>query len=854
MSRASRQGCLALVALGLLAAAARADLIFMQDGHVMQGTVKREVSAELDSYTKEMIIIPKGFFMLDDGPRRVYFSPKQVRIVEKLPAPADERVVSRKMSLILSPRQLPPLLQVVEAGAWDFPAWKREYHFRTDYGHVGLFQGVATISPYYARVDALNKFRWSAAYLTREWEPEVVHKLLLANPELQDPVAAKPAPAPRPRRGRPAAKEPPAEKVSPEEQARRDEKLRTGMLAARRMRLCDFFAQAGWFDIAEKELDRLVADLPAEKERAARARLTIDKLRARDLWEQTKNWYQAGRYQAVARRLAAFPGRNVPDRIQTDMREMKARLAGAQSLLAEADEALQACSKEAVESKRGRELASAVRVIREELHPDTVGRLDAFLGQVREAARQKARAQKRTQTPETLLALAVSGWLLGSPSAEADTQAAVNLWKTRQLVLAYLQEPLASERQKRLEKYTAEITPRVDFDEIAQVIDHLPPADPVKLLPGTVVKRQVGRGRGTSHYYLRLPPEYTPNRQYPVLLLLHQSGEGAKEAMDRWAKGADDHGYILAAPDWDNGLGNAEYGYSPAEHDTVLDALRDLRRSFGVDSDRVFLHGLGEGGKMAFDVGLAHPDLFAGVLPMGAGPDKYCRRYWRNAQYLPFYVVNGSKGGDSNNLLRDQFKHWVQRGFPTLWVEYKGRGLEWFGGEVPNMFDWMRNQKRDFPLRQLGVDGGGSEFGTEFCTMRPDDNRFYWLSTSAISPRNILDPGRPFSNLTSPAAMTGRIDKQTNDIHLRTQGLNQVSVWIGRNPRGQFMIDFAKPVTVRVGFKNFLNRRFVQPSLSVLLEDLYARGDRKHLFVARIDLDLRRGLAAVAGLAGRGRD
>ena len=42
-------------------------------------------------------------------------------------------------------------------------------------------------------------------------------------------------------------------------------------------------------------------------------------------------------------------------------------------------------------------------------------------------------------------------------------------------------------------------------------------------------------------------------------------------------------------------------------------------------------------------------------------------------------------------------------------------------------------------------------------------------------------------------------------------------------------------------------------SLKVLLEDLYERGDRKHLFAARIDIDLTgRGGAAVAE-AGKGR-
>jgi pimeloyl-ACP methyl ester carboxylesterase len=314
--------------------------------------------------------------------------------------------------------------------------------------------------------------------------------------------------------------------------------------------------------------------------------------------------------------------------------------------------------------------------------------------------------------------------------------------------------------------------------------------------------------------------------------------------LDRWSAAAGDQGYILVAPEWQNGIGG-EYGYAPEEHRTVTETLRDLRRCFQVDSDRVFLFGLGEGGKMAFDVGLAHPQLFAGVLPMCAGPNYYPFRYWRNAQYLPFYCVSGTRAADSNTLLTEQFKNWTIRGYPTLWIDYKGRGVDWLSGEVPNMFDWMRHQRRVFPLRQLGSDGGGGSFGNEFCTMRPEDDRFYWLGTSDISPRNIVQPGN-WKNLTPPATLTGRIDSQANEIYLRTSGLNQVSIWLGRNPKGQYMIDFDKPVTVHVGLGVAMNKQRIQPSLAVLLEDLYQRGDRKHLFVARIDVDLRRNRAVVA--------
>jgi pimeloyl-ACP methyl ester carboxylesterase len=840
---------LVLVAIIGMNGTAHADLIFLKDGYVLQGTVKREVTAELDPVTKEMTLIPKGLFMLDDGPRRIIFSPSQIRIVEKMASPNEERILAKKPFMILQPDKMPNIDEVLETSPWNLKTWRRTMFFKAQgRPRIRVDQGLMTISPYYASVAAVSKFHWWSAYLTRELDPEMVHQLLLSHPALQNPVEPKDDPKAKPaknpkaaEKAKPDKKAKPDEKAKPGDKARPVEKPSTGVLAARRLRLCDFFAQAGWFDIADRELDRLLKDCPEEKERVARARVTVDQLRVRDHWEQTKSWYQGGRYEAVRKRLAEFPTKKVTERIAADIREMKARLDGSTAKVAATDKALLQCHDDAMDKEKGtprsRALASAVRVIREELNPSTVERLDAFLGQFREAVRQQGRGRTTTLTTEKLLSLAITGWLLGSPSAEAVPESAINLWKSRQMVIEYLQGNGRAERQKILDDYVRAIQPTVSLDEIAQMIDHLPPVWPAKVAAGQTIQRQIGAGRGAMTYQLRLPPEYSHTRQYPVLLVLSNSGEKAVTMLDRFAAAAADHGYILAAPEWQGGFANG-YGYSPEEHRAVLDSLRDLRRCFQVDSDRVFLFGLGEGGKMAFDVGLSHPDLFAGVLTMCAGPNFYPYRYWRNAQYLPFFCVSGTRAADSNALLTEQFKNWALRGYPTIWIDYKGRGCEWLSGEVPNMFDWMRHQRRAFPMRQLGTDGGGGAFGNEFCTMRPEDNRFYWLSTSDISPRNIVHPSN-WRSLVPPATMTGRIDTLTNDIYLKTSGLNQITVWVGRNPKGQYTLDLDKRVTVRVGFKGFVvNQRF-QPSLKVMLEDLFERGDRKHLFVARIDIDIR---------------
>jgi pimeloyl-ACP methyl ester carboxylesterase len=847
--------CLLALAVLILASAARADLIFFKDGYALQGKVHREGTTEYDKTSQEFTFMPKGFFFVDDGPRRVYFTPTQVAIVERLSPPNEERVVRTEIHVVFAAR--PPLMEDVnEIKPWDYKAWTRPFSYRSPTGSsVSCTQKIAEMTPYFARVDAITKFKWSSGYLTRELDAETVHKLLLNHPHLQDdympprPVKKVPRPkiidkdAEKDKKKDDKDKDDKDKKKDDKDKKKDDKKVKEpewpdkptpGMIVARRMRLCDFFAQAGWFDVADKELDRLIKDFPDQKRRVEEARKMVARLRAREEWEQIKNWYHGARYEAVRKRIDKFPVGHAPDRVLADLREMKSKITQSDEMLAESKKALDACAKD-VKTAKGRSLASVVPLIKKELHATTVERLDAFLSQYRDAERQKQRQKSPNYTPDELLALAVSGWLLGSPSAEPRPDPAISLWKTRQLVLEYCQESNAGARQKILARYEKEVAPRVDFDEVAQLIESLPPVDPGKITD-ELTEVTVGKGKNAATYHLKLPPEYSHGRTYPVLIVLPNAGEKATTALKRWEKAAADHGYVLAAVDWDTGFKN-RHNFGERDQDCVLDTLRDLRRRYQIDSDRVFLFGHAEGAKMAFDVGLSHPDLFAGVIPMNGGVYLYPRRYWRNAQYLPFYVINGTQS-PGHETIRDQMTDWTQRGYPALWVEYKGRGGEFLGGEVPNVFDWMRNQRRAFPLRQLGTGDGSSNFGNEFCTLRVEDNRFYWLSTTDINARCIV-PSDKWTITKDPARMTASINPETNEVFIKQRGLGQVTIWLGRSPKGQMMLDLEKTVQVRVGLASAFNKK-VTPSLSVMLEDLVARGDRKHLYLAKIEVNLRK--------------
>ena len=162
-------------------------------------------------------------------------------------------------------------------------------------------------------------------------------------------------------------------------------------------------------------------------------------------------------------------------------------------------------------------------------------------------------------------------------------------------------------------------------------------------------------------YYLQLPPEYDPYRRYPCIVTLNGAGTTPQQQIDWWAGAynsdvqnrfgqATRHGYIVIAPRWTREH-QRSYEYTAREHAAVLYTLRDACKRFSIDTDRVFLSGHSMGGDAAWDIGLAHPDLWAGVIPIVATADKYVKhKYRENAKYLPLYFVCGEK--DGNKLAR----------------------------------------------------------------------------------------------------------------------------------------------------------------------------------------------------------
>jgi predicted esterase len=564
---------------------------------------------------------------------------------------------------------------------------------------------------------------------------------------------------------------------------------------------------------------------------------------------------KAGQHDWAQANLTSLPRKDLDQKQQVRLRALEGNYETLNKNLALARRYLVALPSRVANPQLHGLVAEAAATIGAELNLDTADRLEAFVTQAEQAERDGLQAHI---SPEQVMALAVTGWHLGNAAAESKVDTMVRVWHARQMVLDYQRTHDSQARKRLVDKY--EKGEGVAFDEIAQIIRSLPPPDAfetavvgqssllLSLLPtpGATIHRAFsilqhalpapryeltvnlasGIHRGAK-YLVQLPPDYHPGRAYPVLFVLHEAAGKPADLLNRWSLLAARNGYFLVAPEWDS-AGNTVYSYTDVEQATVMDVLRDLRRRFQVDSDRVFVSGFGEGANMAYDVALSHPDQFAGAMPMSGRARYFARQYWRNAQHLPFYAIDGEADGDSAKDNRSLFEHWMPKGFNSLYVQYKGRGHDWFELELPICFDWMGRKKRISGFPELGKMGIN---GDEFTSMRPGDSHFYWLSGEDINDHAVND-ARRWHNSISPATLQGVVNPG-NQINITCHGFRRVAVWFGLG-----MVDFEKPVTFFVNGGISRANRKVTPSLATLLEDFYQRGDRQRLYVAKVDFKI----------------
>ena len=397
----------------------------------------------------------------------------------------------------------------------------------------------------------------------------------------------------------------------------------------------------------------------------------------------------------------------------------------------------------------------------------------------------------------------------------------------------YLRDPIAANRQRHASELAD--MERATVENVAQILKLMKP--PLDVPPGA--ERGVRtfeltvsglQGKGEASYLVQLPPEYDPLRLYPTIVALSDLGQPPSTMLDFWAGTVNQEngertgqatrrGYIVIASQWQE-ANQRSYNYSAREHHAVFGALRDALRRFSINPDRVFLTGHGAGGDAVFDIALAHPDHWAGAIPIAGLADRYCIRYRDNGETLDWYVVDGELDGNkipqNTKAILDRY---MQPKFDLTVVEYLGRGYEPFGDELQRMFDWMARDERRRRMPE--------EF--EFTTMRPWDNYFWWVEVEGLPERQMVMPSTwPPESGVRPYPFQGQLTPGGR-LLVKAIGSAGATVWLSPD-----LVKFDQPLVVEFNGRPMTREPFVKPDLRVLLEDARTRADRQHPFWAKL--------------------
>jgi pimeloyl-ACP methyl ester carboxylesterase len=758
--------------------AAQAKEYLLKDGRVLRGKLGKVGTlgeAPLESHPDSGPVL--NILLVDDDLRRTFFSERLVREVrEEVNRQADERFKIRQrvarngssVKVIGQPLRIEPF---DEFG-------RRTFTMTTARGALDIVQGITELTPQWTKVEGV-KYVWDMRMATNAIPRDTLRQILFKQ---IDPKSIE-----------------------------------------HHKKIARFYLQCERYEEAKQVLDDMLktfSDHPELKEQLEPSLRTIVQLSAQRRLNEYKLRSAAGQHQLVRGALKQFHTEGVGGEVLQGVREMAQDYETREARRQEIVKQLRALAKRLRDTISKENLKPILDEIDTELSENTLDRMAAFL-----------QSASVADTPDTeKLALAVSGWLLGADSATPKLPVAISAYKVRRLIRDYLDGATSPDRE-RIYSYIKEEAGG-EMAMVANLLSHMKPQrsppKPVEGKPGYYEIEVAGLDKEAPvTYCIQLPPEYDPYRLYPTIVTLHGEAATASQQIDWWAgdwsKGglrtgqAARHGYIVIAPAWTEEH-QKSYGYSAREHAAVLNSLRDACRRFAIDTDRVYLSGQSMGGDAAWDIGLAHPDLWAGVIPIVAQADRYCTFYWPNAQYVPFYVVAGElDGGKMVKNAHNGLDRWLRRGFNATVVEFRGRGHEDFYEEILRIFDWMGRFHRDFFPRKFTCN-----------TMRSWDNFFWWVEIKGLPPRSQVEPADwPPPAGTQPVQIKAdKTDKNGLTVHT---GTSQVTVWL--SPR---MLNFDERATITVNGRR-LGGPMIRPDLGTMLEAVRLRGDRQHPFWARLD-------------------
>ena len=609
--------------------------------------------------------------------------------------------------------------------------------------------------------------------------------------------------------------------------------------------IADFFRQTQNYEMARKELLLIKTRFPEEKERVEEERIELLQIEGRQFLADIDKRLKLGQTRLAAAFAKFTDNTGFSNDIRAKFDAIKLAAGEQQIKIENAKQQIKQLV-DSVDNLTPEQQVVANRFLvslQNDLSANSLERLDSY-----------ARVADDNSIPNIRkLALAISGWMLGTNNAIENMAIVESLSPVKSLVLEYLADQTTDARRLEILEELANLeTGNPSYIDsllkqskpiAAQDLSQYDGSKPIEFfinVPGTVANPEPKSYRCIAH----LPTEYDPLRKYPAIVSLPGGNQTLEYNLNLWCGNyneklsneigsavrnghASREGLIVVSVDYRN-KGQQKFNYSTREHFIVNEGLREALRRFSIDSDRVFLAGHFEGANGAYDIGVSHPDQWAGVLGFSGSFEKYVNHYSDNKHVgLPMYVVLGEKDVTSKRGIEKSASKWLKsklnRFINLTVVEYKGQLGTDYHEDIQNAIKWLQAQRRTWP--------SGPGFKFEVKTLRPGDS-YFWFFETDVPDNKVYHPELYDLRPEYPKTMkiSGSI-KRENLFRLEptnTKLGKESTLWLGPE-----FVDFDKRIEIqgRGSYKGI-----VKPANKTILEDLLRRGDVQHPYWGRLKL------------------
>lgn len=130
--------------------------------------------------------------------------------------------------------------------------------------------------------------------------------------------------------------------------------------------------------------------------------------------------------------------------------------------------------------------------------------------------------------------------------------------------------------------------------------------------------RELMVGEDVRRYQVYVPSDYDPNVDWPLIVFLHGSGEGGRDALlpteyqlgSAIRRSAARFPCLVAFPQ----MSEPKFVWESSDVDLAMRVADQVELDFAIDPDRVYLTGVSTGAKAAWHALYRHPQRFAAAL------------------------------------------------------------------------------------------------------------------------------------------------------------------------------------------------------------------------------------------------